>query len=122
MAIGSFDNPIQGADGQLVINQLRSQNYVADETGWIIQKNGDAQFNNLEITGTFTGVDFVIGPEGIFFYNGTPAYGNLVGSWTNSPGTDSFGNLYNEGICIGQSSNTEIQIRPDLDAILIYGA
>jgi hypothetical protein len=57
---------------------------------------------------------------GIFMYNGTPAFGNLVGSWTAQAGQDKYGNEYTEGINIGLISNTEIQIRPDLNAILIY--
>jgi hypothetical protein len=36
--------------------------------------------------------------SGIFVYSGTPALGNLIGSWTGAAGTDSYGNSYPEGL------------------------
>jgi hypothetical protein len=36
--------------------------------------------------------------QGIFIYNGTPALGNLVGSWAPTAGTDKFGNVYRAGL------------------------
>lgn len=35
---------------------------------------------------------------GVFIYNGTPATGNLIGSWAGAAGTDAFGNPYPQGL------------------------
>ena len=117
---GGFQHDIAGGSGSLIITALRSPNFVDGLTGWEISKDGSAEFNNLEIRGTFNGTDFILNQFGLFFYSGTPAYGNLIGSWTQAAGTDSEGNHYDQGICIGVQSNTEIQVRPDLDAIFVY--
>jgi hypothetical protein len=47
---------------------------------------------------TFDGTDFVINSAGAFFYNGTPATGNLAVSIAGSAGTDGFGNPYISGV------------------------
>lgn len=49
-----------------------------------------------EITGTIAGPDYIINPDGIFLYNGTPGLGNLAIAITPTFGTDQFGN--NHGI------------------------
>jgi hypothetical protein len=58
----------------------------------------------------------------IFVYaNGGPV-GALVISIASQPGTDPYGNVYPFGIALSPPGQTtdSIQIRPDLDAILIY--
>jgi hypothetical protein len=51
------------------------------------------------ITGVvFSGTNFIINSDGIFFYSGTPALGNLIFSWAVNAGTDSFGNNYPAGL------------------------
>jgi hypothetical protein len=35
--------------------------------------------------------------QGVFIYNGAPALGNLMGSWSATAGTDPFGNVYESG-------------------------
>lgn len=95
MTEGSFSNPLVGGGGSLVYPDIHSPDFVAGTSGWSIDKNGDAEFNNLTLTGTtFNGLDYVINQNGVFFYNGTPAAGNLVSSLTNSTGTDAKGNVY----------------------------
>jgi hypothetical protein len=118
--MSGFTHDIAGGQGNLIISALQSPNFVHGETGWQIAKSGSAEFNDLEIRGTFSGTDYILNESGLFFYNGSPASGNLIGSWASSAGADAYGNSYDEGICIGLISNTEIQVRPDLDAILIY--
>ena len=44
------------------------------------------------------GNNYVVNQDGIFLYSGTPAAGNLSGSWAPAPGTDSYGNAYPAGI------------------------
>lgn len=72
------------------------------------------------ITGTNFNVDGL--DAGVFLYNGTPTAGNLIGSFAETAGTDPFGNTFTPGLALGVADNTEIQIRPDLGAILIYGS
>ena len=73
---------------------IQSPNFVTTVSGWTINADGSAEFNNLLIRGTFNGTDFVINSAGAFFYSGPPAAGNLIASVTNGAGTDSFGNNY----------------------------
>jgi hypothetical protein len=98
-----FDNPIVGGTS-LRIPSIHSPNYVAGSAGWTINVDGSAEFNNLTIRGTFSGNDFIINSDGIFQYSGTPATGNLVGSWAPAAGTDPFGNAFPQGISIKDSS------------------
>lgn len=84
--------------GNLVIPSVQSPNFVNNVSGWQISKNGNAQFNNLVIRGTFNGIDFVINSSGSFFYSGTPALGNLIVSIANNNGTDAEGNGYGAGV------------------------
>lgn len=37
---------------------------------------------------------------GVFIYSGTPAFGNLIGSWAGTAGTDRFGNPYPQGLSV----------------------
>ncbi len=120
--MSGFSNPIIGGGGALVYPSIHSPDYVEGQSGWTVNKDGSAEFNDLEIRGTFHGVDYVINSHGLFFYSAAPAAGNLVGSWANAAGQDKYGNGYAEGICIGVANNTEIQVRPDLDGILIYAS
>ena len=46
-----FSNPIAGGNGQLVRNQLQSDNFIAGVQGWRIQKSGNAEFNNAVFRG-----------------------------------------------------------------------
>lgn len=88
-----FQNPIVGGTA-LRIPAIQSPNYSPGVAGWIVKINGDAEFNNLTIRGTFLGADFILNSSGLFIYNGTPAAGNLIASIAAAGGTDSFGNTY----------------------------
>jgi len=86
--------------GSLAIPSIFSPNFITGVSGWSIQKNGNAEFNNLTIRGTFFGLDFIINSAGIFIYSGTPALGNLVGSWAPVAGSDSFTNAYQKDFTV----------------------
>ncbi len=73
------------ANGSLAIPSVRSPNFVTGVSGWTINKDGSAQFNNVTIRGTLTGPDYIIDSTGAFYYEGTPALGNL--SCSDVPGT-----------------------------------
>lgn len=121
-----FANDILGGVARLIRSAIQSPNFsAANQTGWAINKDGSAQFFNITAAGGISGGTLIIdnATGGVFLYSGAPAGGNLIGSFAQSAGTDSFGNSYPPGIAIGPAgSNTEIQIRPDLGAIFIYSA
>lgn len=90
-------NPVVGGT-VLRIPAIQSPNFVHDVSGWFIGQDGSAEFDGLTIRGTFNGTDFTINPAGAFFYNGTPANGNLIASIASAAGTDAFGNAYLAGV------------------------
>lgn len=92
----SFDDPLTGGT-VLRRPAIQSPNFVHNTSGWTINIDGSAEFNNLTIRGTFNGTDFIINSAGAFFYSGTPALGNLIASITTAAGTDQFGNVYLAG-------------------------
>jgi len=113
------------AGGELVIPQIFSPNFsLAAQTGWAILSNGDAYFFNLTAAGSVTANTVIIkgSGDGLFIYNGTPGPGKLLLAAAAAAGTDAYGNAYSgPGIAIsGPGGANEIQIRPDLNAILIY--
>lgn len=95
----TFSNPITGGQGALVRPAIKSPDYVPGVSGWSINRDGTAEFNDLTIRGTFNGNDFILNTSGFFLYSGTPAAGNLVASAAPTAGTDEFGNEYGAGFC-----------------------
>lgn len=86
-------------NGKLVLPAVQSPNFVHSVSGWTINKDGSAEFNNLTIRGTFFGTEFIINANGAFFYApGAPAAGNLVISICPAATTDPFGANVNAGI------------------------
>lgn len=121
--MAGFAHDIAGGNGNLVITSVQSPGFVTGVEGWQIRKDGSAEFNDLVIRGTFSGNYFIINTAGFFLYSGPPALGNLVTAITSASGTDEFGNTYTgPGIAISGTGPNEIQVRPDLDAILIYAS
>lgn len=55
-----FRNEILGSGGELVRTRIKSDNYVPGVSGWDIERNGNAEFNNLVARGNVT----VVGPNG----------------------------------------------------------
>lgn len=106
----AFGNPILGGT-VLVRPAIKSPNYVPGVSGWSINRDGSAEFDDLTIRGTFDGTDYEINSSGEFFYSGTPAFGNLVMSIANAAGTDSHGNPYaGPGVAIYSSGGTGVQM------------
>lgn len=97
--MSGFSNTVLGGASKLIRSAIRSPNYVLGSTGWTVNKDGSAEFNNLTVRGTFAGLDFEINNNGAFFYNGTPALGNLkISIASNGGGTDRFGNVYVDNV------------------------
>jgi hypothetical protein len=93
----TFRNPILGGS-TLLRPAIQSPNFVHGVSGWSINRPGDAEFNDLTIRGTYMGQNYVISEAGLFFYSGTPAAGNMTGSWAPAAGTDPYGNAYPVGL------------------------
>jgi hypothetical protein len=99
--MSGFENNIVNASNELTRSSMESPNYVHGVSGWTINKDGTAEFNNLTVRGTFYGLNFVLNNTGLFFYSGPPALGNLVLSIVGSvSGTDAYGNVYKPGVAI----------------------
>lgn len=94
---GGFADPILDGNGSLIVPSEQSPNYVAGLSGWSINQDGSAEFNDLTVRGTFFGTEYIINSAGIFLYSGTPAHGNMVGNWSVGGGVDAFGNNYQGG-------------------------
>jgi hypothetical protein len=125
--MAGFEHAIAGGQGKLITTQLQSPDFdLATETGWAILKNGDAYFFNLTAAGSITTNTVVVkgSGDGVFVYDGIPGPGTLVVAIASMAGTDGFGNDYSgPGIAVsaaGAAGKNEIQIRPDLNAVLIY--
>ena len=145
---GGWGNPAFGSTS-LRLPAINSPNFnLANPTAspspsWAILANGLAYFFGVVLSGgTITGPDYVINTSGFFFYSGTPASGNLVGSSVGSSGgTDSFGNVYQPGDTVyianggyvninssgGIGGNTAIIFHPGLTSHVsenpqVYGA
>jgi hypothetical protein len=82
----------------LVRPALQSPDYDPGVAGWMVSIEGNAEFNDLTLRGTFLGTNFVLDSSGLFLYSGTPANGNLIANITAAAGVDEFGNTYLAGI------------------------
>jgi hypothetical protein len=94
---GGFNNPLVSKGGSLVYPSIHSPGFITGVTGWSIDKNGNAEFNNGIFRGFVEGTHFIINSDGAFFYSGAPAANNLFASIADSNGTDTFGNIYLSG-------------------------
>src|SRR5215475_5705153 len=98
---GYFRGITQGL-GKLSIPSVQSPNYVTGVSGWTINKDGSAEFNNLTERGNFVGPDFYLSngdgtytsEAGLFIYSSTPAAGNLIFSDCKQSGNDKFSNNF----------------------------
>jgi hypothetical protein len=95
-----FADSIVGGIGTLIRQYIRSADYVPNVSGWTINKDGSAEFNNLTIRGTVV----LDGSNGIFVYDGVPGAGNLMLSISSQAGVDPYGNVYPKGMMLKESS------------------
>ena len=86
---------------------IQSPNFVTTVSGWTINADGSAEFNNLTIRGTFSGTDYVLSAAGFFLYSGTPASGNLIFSIAPAATTgDGLGNTVTGGGAVSYTPGT----------------
>ncbi len=60
----AFSNPITGGQGALIRPAIKSPNFVAGTTGWIIRRDGSAEFNDVVIRGELESSNYVPGVSG----------------------------------------------------------
>jgi hypothetical protein len=62
----AFSNPVVGGEGgELIRASIKSPNFITLVQGWIIRRDGSAEFNNIVIRGgVVVGGDITIGPTG----------------------------------------------------------
>ena len=88
--------------GSLAIPSIFSPNFISGVSGWSINKNGSAEFNNVIARGNIVysngylsnGDGTLSTTPGFFLYSGAPAVGNLVYSAASIAGKDQFNNSY----------------------------
>jgi hypothetical protein len=126
--MSGFADPIIGGQGNLIRPSVQSPNFsIPNQTGWAIMKDGSAYFFNVTATGVVTANAVIVdgAGQGVFIYDGPAALNNLVVSIASDQGTDHFGNDYSgPGVSVSApgpgGSKNNIQIRPDLKAMLVY--
>jgi hypothetical protein len=110
---GAYFQGLTQGQGQLVLPSVRSPNFITQVSGWTINKDGSAEFNNLTIRGTFFGTNFVLNQNGLFMYDPTETLGNLVVSITAKAVTGPLGESVPPGITIGKVSDVQLELFRD---------
>lgn len=74
--MGGFNNPVVGGGGDLVRERIRSPDYVPGVSGWTINQDGSAEFNETEVRGEITVTD----PDGsqIHIFDEDPGDGAVI--------------------------------------------
>lgn len=93
--MSGFTDSIVGGVGSLIRKYIKSPNYAPNVSGWSINQDGSAEFNNATFRGTVI-IDSTT--SALLVYDGTPTLGNLILAISSVAGIDSFGNNYNEGL------------------------
>lgn len=83
---------------QFVRQVMQSLGFVPGVSGWQLKRNGDAQFNDVTLTGTFSGANYIVDSSGEYWYSGTPAVGNLIASHSSTDTSDPLGNSVVNGL------------------------
>lgn len=101
--MSGFTDSIVGGVGSLIRQYIKSPNYAKGVSGWSINQDGSAEFNDATFRGTV-----VIDAAGtsLLIYDGAPAAGNLILSLSAFAGTDVYGNNYPGGICTTNANGT----------------
>ena len=85
------ENPVVGGT-VLRRAAIASPNFATGLSGWSVNQDGTAEFNNV----TIRNGQVISGAA--LYYNGSPALGNLVASVAANGATDPFGNAYLMGV------------------------
>ena len=113
--------------GNLAIPSMQNPGFETGVSGWQIDKNGNAEFNNVVVRGTVESGQFIGTGEGLEFilYSGTPAANNVIASIVSSAAVDSNGNHILAGTTnYGKSGATYYAVNqlPGIDHSNTFGA
>lgn len=143
MTGGGFSNPLVGGSGKLVYPQIQSPNFQTGISGWIIRKDGSAEFNSVNVRGTLTagvpgtgvttiaadGNILLAGADGsqvirlnpnkqrIVVYADPAGAGNLAAAMAAAQTTDQFANTVYQGLT-GYNVNNQAALRVGGDVLL----
>lgn len=92
-----WGNPVIGGADTLLRRAIRSPDYLAGVSGWSVNRDGTAEFNDASFRGSVV-IDNAT--EAILVYDGPPALGNLIFALSNTQGLDDFGNGYGAGVTL----------------------
>lgn len=92
--MAGFNNAVVGGSDDLIRSAIQSPNYVTAVSGWTINRDGSAEFNDLTVRGTVV----LDGTNGLFVYDGAPGVDKLIVSLSSVAGTDPYGNTYPVGL------------------------
>lgn len=87
-----WSDPIAGNDGSLVFPAIKSPNYVTNVAGWFLDRDGNAEFNNVTVRGTLDVED--------------PSDGTYVRIYDENPGDGAVIDITTSRIRHGTSPNT----------------
>lgn len=114
--MSGFENSIINNLNALVRSSIKSPNYVTGISGWAINKDGTAQFNQLTLIVQTSGAAVLI-------YAGSAGPGTLIGSWASADGIDQYGNAYPSGLNAIQGSLIGINLtNAELVSATLIGA
>lgn len=97
-----FGNPLVGGT-VLRRPSIQSPNYVPGVSGWTINQDGTAEFNELTLIVQAT-------EAAILVYENVAGAGTLIGSWAGAPGVDQYGNTIDPGFTIGGQNAPQVNI------------
>jgi hypothetical protein len=90
--MGTFSDPIIGDDGELIRDQIRSSDYVPGTSGWIIERTGRAEFQEVTMRGAIVADSLRLessGPVDFFLGVGSALRvwpsGGLAPNWSVGP-------------------------------------
>src|SRR5690348_5328981 len=85
------ENPVVGGT-VLRRAAIQSPDFVTGASGWSVNQDGSAEFNNIVIRN-----GQVVSGTALYYSSSPPAFGNLVASVSSAAGTDLQGNAYVAG-------------------------
>lgn len=120
----TFNNPVVGgAGGELIRESIKSPDFIAGVQGWIIRRDGSAEFNNVTIRFELGTGSIIIGPaSGPQVHIYTTATGGRIEFPTHSPHEDGVAVLRSSIVSQGDPDESLIlsMRSPSVDGIAEY--
>lgn len=112
----TWSDPIAASDGSLIFPALKSPNFVPSSSGWNLDRDGNAELNNVTVRGTVD-VEGSLGNNVKIYTDSTLVPGETTATITMNPGSYSDGQLPVSGY--GQITATAITGPPHYGQLLI---